>query len=85
MLIFRQFCMRIIKREYIPEEKYAVQACVSLNEQDTRTREINALLKLDQLENLNKMYIITQDEEKSIEIPNGKTITILPAWKWLLS
>ena len=70
---------------YIPEEKYAVQACVSLNEQDTRTLEINALLKLDQLENLNKMYIITQDEEKSIEIPNGKTITILPAWKWLLS
>mgnify|MGYP000740531525 CR=1 FL=1 len=69
---------------YVPEEKYAIQACVTLNEEDTKDREVNALIKLDQLENLNRMVIVTQDEEDTITIPNGKTIEIIPIWKWIL-
>ena len=69
---------------YIPEEKYAVQACVSLNEGDTRDREINALIKLDQFEHLDRMEIVTQDEENIVTASGGKTINIIPIWKWLL-
>ena len=69
---------------YIPEEKYAVQACVSLNEGDTRDREINALIKLDQFEHLDRMEIVTQDEENIVTTSGGKTINIIPIWKWLL-
>lgn len=70
---------------YVPGEKYAVQACVSLKDKDTEDREVKALVKLDQMENLDRMQIITLEEEATITIPNGKTIEILPAWKWLLS
>lgn len=70
---------------YIPEEKCAIQACVTLNEADTRDREVNALMKLDQLENLNRMVIVTQDEEEVITIPGGKSVEVMPVWKWLLA
>ena len=70
---------------YIPEEKCAIQACVTLNEADTRDREVNALIKLDQLENLNRMVIVTQDEEEVITTPGGKSIEVMPVWKWLLA
>ena len=70
---------------YIPEEKCAIQACVTLNEADTRDREVNALMKLDQLENLNRMVIVTQDEEEVITTPGGKMVEIMPVWKWLLA
>ena len=69
---------------YVPGEKYAVQACVSLKDKDTEDREVKALVKLDQMENLDRMQIITLEEEATITLPNGKTIEILPAWKWLL-
>lgn len=69
---------------YVPDEKYAVQACVSLKDEETKAREIEALLKLDKFEPLNRMVIVTRDEEATVTTPNGKTITVVPAWKWLL-
>ena len=70
---------------YIPEEKYAVQACVTLSDEDTKDREVDALQKLDRLEGLHRMVIVTQEEEGKFTLPNGKMIEIIPAWKWLLS
>ena len=70
---------------YIPEEKYAVQACVTLSNEDTKEREIDALQKLDRIEGLHRMVIVTQEEEGNFTLPNGKMIEIIPAWKWLLS
>ncbi|MDE6439934.1 MAG: ATP-binding protein [Bacteroidales bacterium] len=69
---------------YVPDEKYAVQACVSLKDEETKAREIEALLKLDKFEPLNRMVIVTRDEEATVTTLNGKTIEVLPAWKWLL-
>lgn len=68
---------------YIPEEKYALQACVSLVDEDTKKRETNALLQLDKVENLKRMVIVTETEEGKIDLPDGKVIEIIPAWKWL--
>lgn len=70
---------------YVPEEKYAVQACVTMSDEDTREREVNALIKLDRQEDLNRMTIVTRDEKDTIVIPNGKYIEVVPACEWLLS
>lgn len=70
---------------YIPEEKYALQACVTLSDPDTKDREVSALSKFDRIEGLRTMKIVTMNEEGTIETPEGKTIEIVPAWKWMLS
>lgn len=69
---------------YVPEEGLAIQACVTLDDLETKDREINALKKLDGLENLHRMVVVTQYNEEVIALPNGKSIEIVPAWKWLL-
>ncbi len=69
---------------YIPDEKYAVQACVTLKDEETRDREVKALLKLDQFETLSRMVIVTRDEEEAITAPDGRIIDVVPVWKWLL-
>ena len=70
---------------YIPENKHAIQACVTLNDDETRKRETDALIKLDRIEDLNIMTIVTLEEEDVITLPSGKTIEVVPVWKWLLS
>lgn len=68
---------------YIPAEKLAVQVSYSLKEETTRKREIAALLKMAAVMEVEKLLIITNDEEEVI-IENGKEINVIPIWKWLL-
>lgn len=68
---------------YIPAEKLAVQVSYSLKEDVTRKREITALLKMATVMEVDKLLIITNDEEEVI-IENGKEINVIPIWKWLL-
>lgn len=68
---------------YIPDEAYAVQVSYSLNDEETRSREVNALKKLHSFQPLERAVIITYDEEETIE--KGEIqIEVIPAWKWLL-
>ena len=67
---------------YIPEEKIAIQVCYSMIDAETSKREINALLSLEKHLEIEKMIIISRDEEKKITI-NTKQIEIIPVWKWL--
>lgn len=72
---------------YVPEEGYAVQVAYSImgpNAMETYDREIGALKKLRAFQPINKMGIVTFDEESTIEIGDGLTIEVIPAWKWLL-
>jgi len=50
---------------------------------ETHKRELNGLLEAMDEYQLDSGPIITDHEETVIVIP-GKTVTILPAWKWLL-
>lgn len=68
---------------YIPAVKLAVQVSYSLREEVTRKREITALLKMSTVMEVDKLLIITNDEEELI-IEDGKEITVIPIWKWLL-
>jgi len=68
---------------YVPEAKTAIQVSYTLSQSDTREREIKALLKLSQVYPLDKLQIITWEEDSLIE-EGGLSIEILPLWKWLL-
>lgn len=70
---------------YIPEENTGVQASFSMENADTFQREADALEKMDSVYPLEKMQIVTFNEESEIRLQNGKTIEIVPVWKWLLS
>jgi len=69
---------------FIPKERRAIQVSYGLVNETTRQREINALLKLSEVYPLERLEIVTFDEE-STSVHNGSiTIQIIPVWKWLL-
>jgi len=68
---------------YVPEQKWAIQVSYSLNDGDTRKREVGALSKLPKVLECERRTIFTFDEEESIEDEYGR-IEVVPAWKWLL-
>lgn len=70
---------------FIPEEKLGIQVCYSTSKDiNTFEREVKALVELDKVHPLNRLVIVTFDEERSIKADNGKDIEIIPVWKWLL-
>jgi len=68
---------------FIPKERRAIQVSYSIADDITRQREITALLKLSKVYNLDRLEIITFDEETTLQ-ENGTTIHIIPTWKYLL-
>lgn len=68
---------------YVPMEKLAVQVSYSLKDEATRKREVNALLKMASAMDVDKLLIITYDEEEMM-MEEGKEIIVVPIWKWLL-
>ncbi|MDP3912493.1 MAG: ATP-binding protein [Bacteroidota bacterium] len=67
---------------YIPDVQLAVQVCYSLQDPETRKREINALLKMSKRIEVIRWIIITKDEEETIS-EQGIRIEVIPVWKWL--
>lgn len=68
---------------YVLDIQLAVQVCYSLTDIETRKREVNALLKMAGNIEVQKMIIITKDEEEIIN-EDGHIIQVIPAWKWLI-
>jgi len=62
------------------ESKKLIQVSYSLENSDTRDREIRALTKAMDEQNLNVGYIITNNKTEKITIGN-KTIIVAPLWK----
>ena len=69
---------------YIPEEGWLIQVSYSLNTDETREREVSALLKVGKHLDAQRLTIVTFGEEKQMSV-EGKTIEVIPLWKWLLS
>ena len=67
---------------YVPDEGLAIQASFSLEDMDTRKRDVAALIALNKVFPIRKTIIITYDEEEIIE-EDGITIEVIPIWKWL--
>lgn len=58
-----------------------VQVCLSLQQEDTKSRELAGLLKACRQTDSSVGVIITMDEEAAWE-KDGMKIMALPAWKW---
>lgn len=68
---------------YVPEEKLAIQVAYSLSESSIE-REISNLVKLGKsMTQINRLVVITLQEERLIE-DNNQTIEVIPLHKFLL-
>ncbi len=61
----------------------AIQVTKSLDDIDTKKREIEGLLDACKSYNLKTGLILTEDEEYELE-QDGIKIQVLPVWKWCL-
>lgn len=68
---------------YIPEDELAIQVSYSLNDAETRKRELEALQKLPKRLPCKRRLVLTYDEEDSASDRYGE-VAIMPVWKWLL-
>lgn len=73
--------------DFIVKEKekitMAIQVSLSLENQETRKREIDGLIDAMKTYKLKEGLILTLDEESEMNI-DGFNIKVLPVWKWLL-
>ncbi len=60
-----------------------IQVCASLDNKETQTREVNALLQAMNETGLSHGIILTKDGSKTIN-EKGKTIQVMPIYQWLL-
>lgn len=67
----------------VPEEGLAVQVSYSMADADTFKRETDGLLKLHSVQPINKMIVVTMEEESIVE-KDGYHIELVLLWKWLL-
>ncbi len=67
----------------VPTAKLAVQVCYSLNDGDTKEREINALSRFLTAHSDYRACIVTRDSEERIDA-DGRAVEAVPVWKWLL-
>ena len=69
----------------VPENELAIQACYILGDEtgETYRRETGALVKLSKRLPYHDLVIVTYNEEREIEV-DGKCISVVPAWKWLI-
>ena len=54
-----------------------------MQDENTFQRETEALIKVSKHLEVNDLMIISKDEEIVLE-KDGKTIHVVPLWKWLL-
>jgi len=68
---------------YIPDLKILIQVSYSIANEETKNRELKALMKVMDAENISEAVIITSGTDDIFRIEN-KTIKVISAWKWLL-
>ncbi len=67
----------------VPEVGMAVQVAYSTADAETFKREIDGLIKLSSVQQINRMIVVTMEEESIVE-KEGFRIELVPLWKWLL-
>lgn len=68
---------------YVLAKKMAIQVAYSLQNPETKKREIEALHKVAKHLEVKRALIITYEEEAVIK-EKGLSIEVIPVWKWLL-
>jgi len=60
------------------------QVSYDISNKKTFDREINALEDVSKLLHCNDMMLITDHERRSVELRNGATVNVVPAYLWLV-
>lgn len=69
---------------YIPDAALAIQVSYNPHKTDeTWQRESTALIKFTKVLDCQRLLILSYDTEETVEV-NGKTIEVMPVWKWLI-
>ena len=69
---------------YIPDAALAIQVSYNPHKTDeTWQRESTALIKFTKVLDCQCLLILSYDTEETVEV-NGKTIEVMPVWKWLI-
>ena len=68
---------------YLPSKSALIQVSYSLSDMGTRQRETESMLDVARFLDTKSLTIITMDEEETLE-SRGRTIKVIPLWKWLL-
>lgn len=69
---------------YIPDAALAIQVSYNPHKTDeTWKRESTALIKFTKVLDCQRLLILSYDTEETVEA-NGKTIEVMPVWKWLI-
>ena len=63
-----------------PERKILIQASYSIEDPDTRDKEIKALIKAMKEQNMDEGFIFTNNNHEEFMI-NNKTIKVIPFWR----
>jgi len=66
-----------------PRQPELIQVCYDMSQPHTRKREFQSLLSSMEELKISEALILTNSEEETV-VDAGKTIQVLPAWKWLL-
>lgn len=61
-----------------------IQVTWSLNDNETRQRELAGILEAAEATGCDNLWIITADNTEEIHTENGRTIHVVPAHQWLL-
>lgn len=62
-----------------------IQVTWDMDDAETRRREIDGLLEASAATRCDNLYIITADHSEEINLADGRTIHVQPAWRWLLN
>ncbi len=68
---------------FVPHENLLIQVSYSIDDPETKKREVRSLQKAMKEFDVHEALIITYGESETLEFPEGK-ITVIPAWQWLL-
>ena len=61
-----------------------IQVTWSMNDEETRRREVNGLIEASDVTGCRNLYIVSADESEEIVVDEDRTIHVVPAWRWLL-
>lgn len=59
------------------------QVCIDLSDVATRKREMDSLVAVAMETGCERLFVITAETEEEV-VWEGKTVKVLPAWKWML-
>ncbi len=68
---------------FVPDEGLGVQVSYSIDDDDTKKREVKALTALNNYLPLKTAVLVTKNSEDTI-IEDGLEIKVVPVWKWIL-